>query len=85
MFYLVCNSGSERGALIKDLKSKDILSVFHYQSLHASTYYKDKYKGADLINSDKYSERLLRLPMYYELSYVQQELIINSIKDFFVK
>jgi dTDP-4-amino-4,6-dideoxygalactose transaminase len=85
MFYLVCNSGSERGELIKDLKSKDILSVFHYQSLHASTYYKDKYKGAELINSDKYSERLLRLPMYYELSDVQQELIISSIKDFFVK
>ena len=85
MFYLVCNTANDRTGLIKYLKSKNIMAVFHYQSLHLSTYYNNKYKGKELVNSDKYSERLLRLPMYYELSYVQQGLIIKSIKEFFIK
>jgi len=39
MFYLVCRSLSERSALIKYLKDRDILSVFHYLSLHRSKFY----------------------------------------------
>lgn len=39
MYYIVCNSLEERTALIKYLKENDILSVFHYLSLHKSSYY----------------------------------------------
>jgi dTDP-4-amino-4,6-dideoxygalactose transaminase len=67
MFYLVCNNIEERTALIKLLKEHDILSVFHYLSLHKSPYYEDKYDGADLPNCDRYADCLVRLPMYYEL------------------
>ena len=39
MFYIVCRSLEERTALIKHLKANDILAVFHYLSLHRSTFY----------------------------------------------
>lgn len=39
MFYIVCRSLDERTALIKYLKDKGILSVFHYLSLHKSGFY----------------------------------------------
>lgn len=39
MFYIVCRSLKERSALIKHLRENDILSVFHYLSLHKSGYY----------------------------------------------
>lgn len=39
MFYIVCRSLEERSALIKYLKEKEILSVFHYLSLHKSGFY----------------------------------------------
>lgn len=39
MFYIVCRSLEERSALINHLKSNDILSVFHYLSLHKSKFY----------------------------------------------
>ncbi len=39
MFYIVCRSLEERSALIKHLKENDILSVFHYLSLHKSPFY----------------------------------------------
>jgi len=67
-FYLICKNADQRDALIKVLKSNDVLSVFHYLSLHNSPYFINKHDGRDLLNADKFSECLIRLPMYYELS-----------------
>lgn len=67
MFYLVCNSLKERTELIKRLKDNDILAVFHYLSLHKSPYYAGKHDGRELSMADKYSDCLVRLPMYYDL------------------
>jgi dTDP-4-amino-4,6-dideoxygalactose transaminase len=67
MFYLVCKTLAQRTAIIQKLKSTDILAVFHYISLHSSPFYSEIHKEKPLLQSDKYSDCLLRLPMYYEL------------------
>ena len=67
MFYLLCKNQEQRRAIIKHLKEHGVLSVFHYLSLHESSYYKNKHDGRSLPNSDRYTETLLRLPLYYEL------------------
>jgi len=67
MFYLVCSSNSQRSSLISHLIKEGVLAVFHYISLHSSPYYLKKYNGLELVNSDKFTDRLLRLPMYVEL------------------
>ena len=82
MFYLVTNSLSFRDNLIKYLKENGIYSVFHYLSLHRSDFYKDKYRGKELIWADKYSNCLLRLPFYFELTAEQQQYIIDKINSF---
>jgi dTDP-4-amino-4,6-dideoxygalactose transaminase len=83
MFYVVCASLSEREALINKLKGVGVLSVFHYLSLHKSPYYTDKHDGRELPISDHYSDCLLRLPMYFELSEEEQSLITQSILEFY--
>lgn len=83
MFYLLCNSLEDRTRLINHLKKNDILSVFHYLSLHKSPYYVDKHDGRELINADRYSDCLVRLPMYYELTEIDVERIIVSLYGFF--
>ena len=83
MFYLMCRSLDERTELIKHLKSKDILAVFHYLSLHGSEYYKDKHDGRALPNCDRFADCLLRLPMFYELDNNMQQHIISAIKEYF--
>lgn len=85
MFYLACNSMGERTALIKYLKKNGILAVFHYQSLHQSKFYKNRYNGPDLPNADKYSERLIRLPFYFSLSDQNIIGITECINTFFLK
>jgi dTDP-4-amino-4,6-dideoxygalactose transaminase len=83
MFYIVCRNLADRQGLIAALKEKNILSVFHYLSLHKSPYYSSKHDGRDLPNSDFYSDSLLRLPMYYELSNDDLILIIKTISEFY--
>jgi dTDP-4-amino-4,6-dideoxygalactose transaminase len=84
MFFIVCKNHQQRASLITFLKSQGILSVFHYLSLNKSPYYKEKYTGEDLVMSDYYTNCLLRLPMYYELSVQEVDGICALIKDFFV-
>ena len=67
MFYLVCKNMEQRTVLIDKLKDKGILSVFHYISLHNSPFYKNSHNGKLLSESERYSDCVLRLPMYYEL------------------
>jgi dTDP-4-amino-4,6-dideoxygalactose transaminase len=79
MFYLVCTSIEQRTDIIAKLKESHILSVFHYLSLHSSPYYKDKYEGEKLDNSDYYTNCLLRLPLYFELTENQLSSIIEIL------
>lgn len=83
MFYLVTNTLEERSALISHLKKNDILAVFHYLSLHDSPFYKDKHDGRDLPNSDRFSNTLLRLPLFFELTDQEVNKIIQSIHQFY--
>ncbi|RXR17760.1 dTDP-4-amino-4,6-dideoxygalactose transaminase [Flavobacterium amnicola] len=81
MFYLVFESLEKRMEAIERLKSKSIYAVFHYLSLHKSPFYQDKHKGGELSWSDHYSNALLRLPMYYELSNEDVATIISTLKN----
>jgi dTDP-4-amino-4,6-dideoxygalactose transaminase len=83
MFYLICNTAEERHALIDHLKSLGIHSVFHYLSLNKSPYYVSISNNlTELHNADKYSERLLRLPLFYEITDNEISYIISTIHKF---
>ena len=79
MFYIVCNSLKERTELIQKLKENGVSAVFHYLSLHSSPFYSDKHDGRILPNCDLYADRLLRLPMFYELSLSEVSYICDVI------
>jgi dTDP-4-amino-4,6-dideoxygalactose transaminase len=80
MFYIICNSIDDRSELITALKNNNIHAVFHYLSLHKSTYYLTNFKERpELKNADKFTDRLLRLPMYYGLTFEDIDLIVNEI------
>ncbi|MCG8699140.1 MAG: dTDP-4-amino-4,6-dideoxygalactose transaminase [Bacteroidales bacterium] len=83
MFYILCRNVKERTKLINYLKSKSILAVFHYLSLHKSDYYKKQKKTDDLTMSNLYQDTLLRLPFYYELYPDIQNTVIEEITKFY--
>jgi len=78
MFYIKCKNIDERTDLIKHLKQNEIASVFHYIPLHSA---KAGEKFGRFNGEDKYttieSERLLRLPLYYN---IKEEDILKVTK-----
>jgi dTDP-4-amino-4,6-dideoxygalactose transaminase len=83
MFYLVCSSLQQRTSLIEHLKKDDIYAVFHYLSLHKSPFYQSRHDGREIPFSDLYTDCLVRLPFYYELTNENLDKIINSVRTFF--
>ena len=83
MFYLVCDSIETRTALISHMKSCGVHAVFHYLSLHKSDYFADKHDGRDLKNSDRFTDCILRLPMFFELSDSDVVRVIDSVVGYF--
>lgn len=84
MFYLKTRDMDERTRLIDYLKSKEIMSVFHYVPLHSSQaglkysrfYGEDKYTTSE-------SERLLRLPLFYNMEHREVEKVIEEVVNFY--
>ena len=84
MFYIVCRSLEERTQLIGFLKEKGILAPFHYLSLHLSDYYHSVESNiSTLPNCDKFADRLVRLPMFFELKDEEVLYIIQEIHSFY--
>lgn len=85
MFYLVCRNLEERTGLIDWLKEHDVVAPFHYLALHRSDYYTKNYGECVRVlpQCDMYADCLVRLPLYYELSDSQVDLVISLIKEYY--
>ncbi len=85
MFYLVCASLDERSKLISFLQENGVHAVFHYLSLHSSEFYLEKHDGRTLKMTDRYSNQLVRLPFFAELTFDEVKYISSLIQDFYRK
>jgi dTDP-4-amino-4,6-dideoxygalactose transaminase len=83
MFYIICENLNVRTRLIEFLKKNQILSVFHYIPLHSSPYYFEKQGNDVLVNAQKFSDRLLRLPLYFALTESEVDYIVEKINYFY--
>lgn len=81
IFYLLFPGISSRDNTIRYLKENGILSVFHYLSLHKSSFFEGKHDQRELPCSDNFSDVLLRLPMYYELTIEDVEFICSKVQE----
>tara|TARA_X000000368_G_scaffold49457_1_gene35268 strand:- start:9036 stop:10181 length:1146 start_codon:yes stop_codon:yes gene_type:complete len=79
MFYIVLQNEKLRDKIINTLKLNGFIATFHYQSLHKSNYFLSYNKLKELPLADKYSNCLLRLPLFYDLKLKSIDLIVNII------
>lgn len=84
MFYIKTRDLEERTRLARFLKENDILAVFHYVPLHSAPagIKFGRFHGEDRYTT-KESERLLRLPMFYQLTEEQTAYIAGKVKEFY--
>lgn len=73
---------TKRLSLLNYMHNAGIRSAIHYQALHTTEFYKNKYhfKNEDFLNSYLWGESVLSLPLFPGLTDPEQEYIINTIK-----
>lgn len=84
IFYIKCKGINERSKLINYLKTNDVYSVFHYVPLHSSPA-GSKF-GTFIGKEDfttKESERILRLPLHFNISLENIFFIVKKISEFY--
>lgn len=84
MFYIKTKDMEERTALIDFMKANEILTVFHYVPLHSAPagLKFGRFHGEDKYTT-KESDRLLRLPMFYQLKAEEVDYIAGKVKEFY--
>lgn len=84
MFYIITKNLEERTAFIAKMKENDILAVFHYIPLHSAPagLKFGRFDGTDEVTT-AYSERLVRLPLYYGLTDADQQKVIDTVLEFY--
>ena len=83
MYYLLMPSLAARQALIVHLRTRGVAAVFHYLPLHLSEYAaRWGGKPGDCPVTEDVSDRLLRLPLYNQLSENEQTRIIEALIEF---
>ena len=84
IFYIITRSLSERTALIRFLKEKNIHSVFHYVPLHSSPAGKKYCRiHQDMTVTDEISDQILRLPLFYELEEEDVRYICECVLEYY--
>lgn len=74
--------GLSRGKLMQELKSRGIGSQVHYIPVPAHPHYRRLgFRPEDYPNAQKYYQKTLSIPLFYDLTDNQQEQVISSIKE----
>ena len=86
MFYIKCKDLDTRQAYIKYMRDNDIQCVFHYVPLHSAPAGKrfGRFVGKDEHTTSD-SDRLVRLPMYYNIAKEDLKKVIDKTIEFFEK
>jgi len=84
IFYLITKDLKERTGLQAYLRSKDIYAVFHYTPLHSSPA-GTKYcrQSEELVITANMSDRVLRLPLFYDMTDEEIRYVIENVYAFY--
>lgn len=83
MYFIVLPTNQVRSKLIDYLKKSNISAYFHYVPLHSSPMGESLgYTSEMLPKTEDYAERLLRLPLYADMTKEEANFVIDTINKF---
>ncbi|MDP8219931.1 MAG: dTDP-4-amino-4,6-dideoxygalactose transaminase [Candidatus Stygibacter frigidus] len=74
-YSILTESEQHRNKIIDKLHKQGIQSTFHYQPLHRAPYWQGLYKTSRLPVTEKVAAVILRLPVYYDLDFIDVDAI----------
>lgn len=81
---LIMRSGEQRRDFIQYMKGRGIVTPFHYVALHTTPYGR-RYGEFRLENSERLSDCLVRLPLFYNLTDEQQGEVIGAVLEWLTR
>lgn len=70
------------GEIITKLRSSGVQANLHYIPIHIQPYYRTLgFKQGDFPNAEQYYREAISLPLYYELSEVEQDYVIEQLRQ----
>ncbi len=82
MYYVLLSENLPRDEILQKMKSRGIGAIFHYIPLHSSPAGKKFGRtSGELINTDSCAERVIRLPLWIDLNFNQQQEIVIALED----
>lgn len=84
-FFIKTRTAEERTALIDYLEKNDIQAQFHYTPLHSSEFGKKsgRFVGHDTTSAE--SRTILRLPLFYGMTALDVETVVEKINEFYLR
>lgn len=83
IFYLVLPDLDTRSRFITHLKANKVHAVFHYIALHTSPFMEENENRSALTHAEDFTDRLVRLPLFYELTDADLAYICEQVHAFF--
>lgn len=84
IFYVLAESLEVRTKLIEHLKQAGVWAVFHYVPLHTSPFYKEWFGDVSLPITERLSDQLVRLPLYFSMTDDEVGTVVDAVRSFYV-
>jgi dTDP-4-amino-4,6-dideoxygalactose transaminase len=81
LFFLRFATKDTRDKFINYMRDNGIQTPFHYQALH-QTPYAQKFNPNDCPNASIASDTLVRLPIYYSMTQIEQDYVLDKVREF---
>jgi dTDP-4-amino-4,6-dideoxygalactose transaminase len=82
LYYVLAPTSADRDSLLAWLRERGVHAVFHYVPLHTSPMGRALAPGASCPVAEDVADRLLRLPLFPELSEGDQLRVIDAVLEF---
>jgi dTDP-4-amino-4,6-dideoxygalactose transaminase len=82
LFFVLLPNEALRDLAMTEMRADGIHSVFHYVPLHSSPMGRELSATVDLPRTDNLSQRLLRLPLFHEMTSDQQGRVLHALEKF---
>lgn len=73
--------GIDRENLMREMRAKGIQSSIHYPPVHLFSYYRDRFPGTSLPETEQYFSRELTLPLHPGLTQSDLGRVVTSLKQ----
>lgn len=86
IFYLIARSREERARLIDFLRERGVGAHFHYVPLHSSPAGLRFGRASGALEvTERISETLVRLPLFYEITAEEVDYVSEAVTDFYAR